>query len=241
MMPEKENIILESSTVKTHNIFIAGGTGYIGKALIPELVNNNHSVSCLVREKSINKLPSGCKPAIGNALDKNSYEKNIFPADTFIHLVGVSHPGPTKTEQFRKIDFVSLQQSMEAAVNSGIKHFIYLSIAHPAPVMQEYIEVREECEVILIRSGLKVTILRPWYVLGPGYYWPYLLIPFYKILDKIPSTSEAAKRLGLVTLNQMIQALLSSVENPSNGIKIIEVPDILKNYSQRNKELIHLT
>jgi hypothetical protein len=27
------------------------------------------------------------------------------------------------------------------------------------------------------QSGLNTTILRPWYVLGPGHYWPYLLKP----------------------------------------------------------------
>lgn len=209
------------------NVFIAGGSGYVGCALIEMLLKQNYSVHCIVREKSLNKLPKGCNPVFGNALDNNSYIKKIPSADTFVHLVGVSHPNPFKADQFRKVDLVSLQQSVDAAVASGIKHFIYLSVAHPAPLMKDYISVRIECEEILKRSELNSTILRPWYVLGPGHRWAYLLIPFYKLFEKLPSTSESAKRLGLVTLNQIVQTLFYAIKNPvGKGIRIFEVPGI---------------
>jgi len=45
--------------------------------------------------------------------------------------------------------------------------------------MKAYIAVREECEEIIQESGLNATILRPWYVLGPGHRWPYMLLPMY--------------------------------------------------------------
>jgi hypothetical protein len=47
-------------------------------------------------------------------------------------------------------------------------------------------------------------------------------------MEMIPSKAESARKLGLVTLKQMTQSLLNVVENPVNGIKIIEVPDIRK-------------
>ncbi len=231
---------MNSNGFKTGNIFIAGGSGYIGRALIPFLLNKNYSVTCLVRKESVNKLPAKSIQVIGNALDSNSYKDNIFPSDTFIHLIGVPHPSPSKAEQFRKIDLVSLKQSVEASVESGIKHFIYLSVAHPAPLMKEYIQVREECENIISNCGLNATIIRPWYVLGPGHRWPYLLIPVYKLFEKIPSTSISAHRLGLVTLNQMVLTILYSIENPVISSKrIIEVPEI-KSYSEYRAKSIAL-
>lgn len=211
---------------KRMKIFIAGGTGYIGRALIPLLIKQNHFVQCLVREKSINKLPAGCVPIFGNALDNKSYIENISLSDVFIHLVGVSHPNPSKKDQFRKIDLVSLKQSVEASAALGIKHFIYVSVAHPAPLMKDYIKVRMECEEFIHTSGLNASILRPWYVLGPGHRWPYALIPFYKLMEKIPSTAESAKRLGLVTIRQFLNKLIYIIEHPGPGIRIIEVPEI---------------
>ena len=68
----------------------------------------------------------------------------------------------------------------------------------------------------------------PWYVLGPGHRWPYLLVPMYAIARFIPSKRDVAQRLGLVTLRQMIDALVRAVEHPppTGTIRIVEVPQI---------------
>lgn len=216
-------------------IFITGGTGYIGRQLIPKLLNLSHSVKCLVREESLKKLPDKSTLVLGNALDSQTYKGKIPESDTFIHLVGVSHPSPSKKELFRKVDLVSLEQALDAALFSGIKNFIYISVAHPAPIMKDYTKVREICEEMIISSGIGATILRPWYVLGPGHRWPYLLLPFYKVLEKIPVTSESAIRLATVTLNQMVNAIIYAVANPlENKIRIVEVPEIKKLYSRKS-------
>jgi uncharacterized protein YbjT (DUF2867 family) len=217
---------MQNNSQKRMRIFVAGGTGYIGRALIPLLIKQNHFVQCLVREKSVDKLPAGCVPVFGNALDNKSYIENISLPDVFIHLVGVSHPNPSKKDKFRKVDLVSLKQSVEASAALGIKHFIYVSVAHPAPLMKDYIKVRIECEEFINVSGLSASILRPWYILGPSHRWPYVLIPFYKLLEKIPLTAVGANRLGLVTLRQITNTLLNTIRHPADGIRIIGVPEI---------------
>ncbi len=180
----------------------------------------------MVRPGSERKLPTGCKAVLGNALDASTYSPQISPADTFVQLVGVAHPSPAKASQFRAIDFVSGQEAIKAAAQSQIKHFIYLSVAHPAPMMKAYIEVRSQCEETLRQSGMDATVLRPWYVLGPGHWWPYALIPMYKLAELLPSTRAGALRLGLVTHAQMVTSLVWSVENPATGVRILEVPKI---------------
>jgi len=107
-----------------------------------------------------------------------------------------------------------------------VQHFIYVSVAHPAPVMKAYVEVRKECEAFIQASGLNATILRPWYVLGPGHRWPYALIPAYWILERLPGTRESAQRLGLVSLRDMVRALVAAVKNPCSGIRVYGVRDI---------------
>jgi len=92
--------------------------------------------------------------------------------------------------------------------------------------MKEYIAVRSECERALSDAGLDATILRPWYVLGPGHRWPYLLIAVYKIAELLPATREGALRLGLVTLEQMTCALTEAVEHPANGVRVVPVTKI---------------
>ena len=107
-----------------------------------------------------------------------------------------------------------------------MRHFVYVSVAQPAPVMRDYIAARAEAELAIRASGMDATILRPWYVLGPGRRWPLALIPIYKILELLPSTRAGAQRLGLVTDAQMNLALVRAVENPTQGVRVVEVPEI---------------
>ena len=141
----------------------------------------------------------------------------------------MAHPSPAKAEQFRTVDLASARESVSAARSAGIHHFIYVSVAHPAPVMREYIAARTEAEEAIRASGLNATILRPWYVLGPGRRWPLILLPAYWIFGALPATRESAHRLGLVTVTQMIGALAGAVEHPASGIRIFEVPQIRLN------------
>jgi uncharacterized protein YbjT (DUF2867 family) len=207
-------------------IFITGGTGYLGREVIPQLLKRGHEVRALVREGSESKLHAGCVAVNGNALDKETFAAKIAPSETFVHLVGVPRPSPAKAKQFREIDLVSIRASVPAAVEAGIKHFVYLSVAQPAPIMKAYQEVRREGEHLIRESGLRATILRPWYVLGPGHRWPYLLLPVYKAMELFPSTRESAQRLGLVTLAQMTNALLNAIETDSDGLRIYHVQQI---------------
>jgi uncharacterized protein YbjT (DUF2867 family) len=210
----------------SRNVFITGGSGFMGRRLTQELVSRGHTVRALVRPGSEKKLAAGATAVIGDALDKASYAGAVAPADTFVHLVGVSHPNPSKAEQFRQIDAQSAMIAIAAAAEAKVSHFVYVSVAQPAPVMQAYIAVRAECEQTLRASGLNATALRPWYVLGPGRRWPLLLAPMYWILERIPSTRESARRLGLLTIDEMIAALVAAVEEPAIGFRALGVPEI---------------
>jgi uncharacterized protein YbjT (DUF2867 family) len=207
-------------------VFITGGTGYLGSSLIPILLERGHRVRALVRPNSQGKVTAGCEVVSGDPLDANSYRNLIRPADTFIHLVGVPRPSPSKGEQFRAVDLVSAREAINVAAELGMRHFIYLSVAHPAPMMKSYIAVRSECEQLIHQQRLNATILRPWYVLGPGHRWPYTLLPFYKVMEWLPFTRKGAQRLGLVTLEQMVLALVEAVESPALGVRIVEVSEI---------------
>lgn len=209
-------------------VFITGGTGYIGSSLIPILAARGHKVRALVRPGSKAKLPAECEVVSGDALDANTYRQLIRPADTFIHLVGVPHPSPSKGAEFRAIDLVAAREAINACAELGMRHFIYLSVARPAPMMmmKDFIAVRAECEQLIEERHLDSTILRPWYVLGPGHRWPYALLPLYKICELLPITRAAALRLGLVTLDQLMVALIAAVESPVHGTRVVGVPEI---------------
>jgi uncharacterized protein YbjT (DUF2867 family) len=209
-------------------VFITGGTGYVGRRVIPLLLQRGHTVHALLRPGSEAKIPLGCEVVLRNALDAASYADRVQPADTLMQLVGVRHPSPSKAAEFQQIDLPSGLAAVSAAQKAGVQHSIHVSVAQPAPVTKAHIEVRAKCEEATRSSGVNATILRPWYVLGPGHRWPYLLLPLYALLEQLPATREGAQRLGLVTLEQMVTASVEAVENPSSGVRICGVSEILR-------------
>ena len=94
--------------------------------------------------------------------------------------------------------------------------------------MHAYIAARVAAEALITDSRIPATMLRPWYVLGPGHRWPYVLLPMYALLERLPATRESALRLGLVTHGQMIAALVHAVETAGSGSapRILDVPAI---------------
>jgi uncharacterized protein YbjT (DUF2867 family) len=208
-------------------VFVTGGTGYIGRPLVEALLGAGYDVRALVRPGSETKLPSGARPVVGDALASLSFARAIPQGSSLVHLVGTPHPNPAKAAEFQRVDLASIRAAVAAAGDAHVRHLVYVSVAHPAPVMKAYVAVRRDGEELVRASGVPATILRPWYVLGPGHRWPAVLVPVYAVLRRMPFTSEGADRLGLVTLDQMVAALLSAVQNPpARGVRLVEVPAI---------------
>ena len=209
-------------------VLVTGATGYIGQRLIPALLARGHAVRALARIGSRDRVPAGAEMVVGDALDPASVTAAAHAGDTLVHLVGTPHPSPAKAAQFRRVDLPSVAASVAAARDRGAAHFIYVSVAQPAPAMKAFLAVRAEGEAMIRGAGLTATFVRPWYVLGPSHRWPLLLVPFYALARAVPRTREGAIRLGLVTIDQMIAALVHAIENPppSGTARIVDVPAI---------------
>ncbi len=210
------------------DILITGGTGYIGQHVIPLLIARGHRVRVVARQSSLARVPAGAAAVSGDALNEDSIASALRPGDTVIHLVGTPHPSPTKADQFDRVDLMSIRCTVGAAKRVGIDHLVYVSVAQPAPVMAHYLWVRSLGETMIREAQISATILRPWYVLGPGHWWPKAIMPFYKVAELFPPTRAAAQRLGLVTIEEFVKALVRAVEDPPRAgrQRLLDVPAI---------------
>jgi uncharacterized protein YbjT (DUF2867 family) len=206
--------------------FVTGATGYIGSRLAAALLARGWTVRALHRPGSERRLPPGCQPVPGDALRPGTFRERIAPASTLVHLVGIAHPSPRKAREFTTVDLASIGAAVAAAAAARVEHLVYVSVAHPAPVMREYVAAREQGEALVRASGIPATIVRPWYVLGPGHRWPLILLPAYRVLELFPGTRDGARRLHPVTLSQLLAALVDAAEHPPGGIRIVEVPEM---------------
>jgi uncharacterized protein YbjT (DUF2867 family) len=210
------------------DVFVSGGTGYLGRATIGLLLDRGHDVRALTRPSSLGRVPPGAEPVIGDALDSLTFADALAATTTLVHLVGTPHPNPSKVAEFERVDLASIRSSVEAARQTPIAHIVYVSVAQPAPVMRAYVAARAKGEAAIVEARLTATILRPWYVLGPGHWWALALKPLYWLAEHVPATRSSALRIGLVSLEQMAAALVQAVEHaPATGtVRIIDVPGI---------------
>lgn len=208
-------------------VFITGGTGYIGRRLIKKLLAQGYEVTALVRKGSEQELPAGTIAIIAYPFQAASFQQYIPERAVFIQLLGVAHPSPKKTTAFKTIDLVSAKASADAALYAGVAHFIYVSVAMgESKLMKAYQDVRREGEEYCVAKGLHCTFIRPWYVLGPGHWWPLLLLPLYGIAELIPFLEEKARAKGLVTIDQMLRALVAVTGSVAIGKRVIEIAGI---------------
>ena len=148
------------------SVFITGGTGYVGRRLAEALVARGHRVRVLARAASVGRVTAGATAIVGDALAASSYVGALRCGETIVHLVGTPHPSPSKAAEFQRVDRPSIEAAVAAAMRARAAHLVYVSVAHPAPVMKAYIEVRMAGEHAIAKAGLTATIVRPWYVLA---------------------------------------------------------------------------
>jgi uncharacterized protein YbjT (DUF2867 family) len=224
--------------INRRTVFITGATGYMGTRLIKRLVEREHHVIALVRKGSEQKVPAGAEVIVGNPFDAKTFQQRIPAGSVFVQLLGVAHPSPKKAKQFRDIDLKSVKASVDAAADAGVDHFVYVSVAmEPVKFMQAYQEVRKEAEEYCLNKKLNCTFIRPWYVLGPGHWWPVLLLPVYGLAKLVPSWRKKARATGLVTIKQMLGSLVHAAEDESSPVRILEIKDIRKTGTKKLTQL----
>lgn len=136
-------------------ILVTGGTGGIGKKLIPALISSGHRISvlCRNRQKALEILPVGCRIIIGDVTDKNSILGCCEGVDIVYHLIGISgndRPSASAFEKYKRINVDGTRNIVEEAQKSGVKRFIYISsIAAMGLVKTMPISENSECNPYL--------------------------------------------------------------------------------------------
>ena len=74
-----------------HRVFVTGGTGFVGRALIQALRAEGHIVRCLVRRGSERELKGleAIERVEGDVLMPDPLADSMSSCDAVVHLVGI--------------------------------------------------------------------------------------------------------------------------------------------------------
>ena len=150
-------------------ILVTGATGYIGKRLIPLLINDGHEVICCVRDKlRVDKVyeeddnisiseADFLKP---NTL--NSIPKNIDVAFYLIHSMS------NASNDFKSLEERCAKNFKEYLETTSVNQVIYLSGITNDKYLSKHLQSRKRVEEILKSNIYATTVFKAGIIVGSG-------------------------------------------------------------------------
>ena len=216
--------------VQSPTIVIAGASGYIGRNLIKELVNDA-SIIALSRSSSKQKPGEKVTWRSCDLFSMVEIEENLSGADYAVYLVHSMLPSARLTQgNFEDMDLILADNFVQAAKKNGIKQIVYLSGLIPETEnLSRHLRSRLEVEKVLSSYGVPVTTLRAGLIVGPqGSSFPILV----KLVRRLP-VMVLPKWTNTLThpiaLSDVLIALKQCIGNQSVYNKIIDVggPEVM--------------
>ncbi len=153
-------------------VLLTGATGYIGRRLLPVLVNEGHHVVCAVRDKrrfdwedfdkDFLSHVSVVEADLENEDSLNTIPKDVEVAYYLVHSMNASYAGFAEKEQQCAQNFANYFK------DSSLKQIIYLSGIVNDKELSEHLQSRKDVEDNLKTSGVPLTVLRAAIIIGSG-------------------------------------------------------------------------
>lgn len=220
------------------NIFITGGTGFIGSHTIELLSKTNHKMTVLVRKTSdTSSLKKTNVTYIeGDLLNRESLLAGMKNCDSVIDIAGLYSFWEKDKSIYSKVNIEGTRNVMECALESGIKKVVHIStvgiFGKPAdfpfnekseigPVRySEYFRTKFEGDQIAWElyknKGLPLVVIYPVCVIGAGD--PKASGDYIKNLVncKLPGTVFRRRTFTFVSVNDVAQAIVNALEKENN-------------------------
>ncbi len=214
-------------------ILLTGVTGFVGKAIAPYFVERGYRVIGVGRR---NPEITGIEFVSISKIDRFTFWKSFLSGiDTVIHLAGRAHQmKETQDEQhlYYETNVEGSVNLAKQAVEAGVKKFVFISSlkamisdAHEEALKENFVccpvepyglsKLKAEIELRKISgsSGMKLVILRPPLMYGPGVKGNFAsLVRLVRRLPFLPLGGLTNRRslLGVMNLASAIETVITS-------------------------------
>ncbi|WP_299681619.1 SDR family oxidoreductase [uncultured Dokdonia sp.] len=149
-------------------ILLTGATGYIGKRLLPILVEQGYHVLCCVRDVKRFSPPQSLKSSITvlkiDLLDKQSLQHIPNDIDGAYYLVH----SMSSSDNYKKLELECAINFRTALEKTKVKHVIYLSGIVNEDNLSKHLSSRKDVEIELAKASYNFTALRAGIIIGSG-------------------------------------------------------------------------
>jgi len=219
-------------------ILLTGATGYIGKRLLPVLVENGHEVVCCVRDLNRFFIPQSLKLKVtaievdlSNLTLLSKIPQDIEAGYYLVH--SMAKKDYLKTELNCAINF------RESLAKTNIKHLIYLSGIVNERTLSKHLLSRRNVEQELSKGKYNFTSIRSGIIIGSGSASFEIIRDLVEKLPIMVAPKWLLTRSQPIAISDVIKILNKTLDNSKTfnknfdigGPEIISYKDILIRYS----------
>jgi len=210
-------------------ILLTGATGYIGKRLLPVLVNSGYDVVCCVRDIKRFTPPDSLKNKITviqvDLLDRETLDnipKDIDGAFYLVHSMSSS-------VDYNLLELKSAENFRDAINNTNIKHVVYLSGIINESSLSKHLESRKNVEIELSKGNYNLTTLRAGIIVGSGSASFEIMRDLIEKLPIMITPKWLNTKCQPIGISDVISILSKTILNPDTFNKDFDIggPDIL--------------
>lgn len=162
---------------------VTGGSGFLGRHLVRQLLQDGHEVRALVRREHPELEKEGAGTVEGDVLDFSSVQAAARGVEAVFHLAGAVRHRGEPTELYR-LHVEGTRHALRAAAEAGVERFVHLSSSGTIAVTEDGATIPDE------RAPYATAVVRR---------WPYYLSKIYA--EKLALEACARGKLPVVVVS----------------------------------------
>ncbi|MBC2931931.1 NAD(P)H-binding protein [Nocardioides sp. zg-1228] len=198
-------------------VLVTGATGFIGRRLVPALIDAGHDVRAMTRRPESYDGPG--EPVGADVGDRASLDEALRGVDVAIYLVhSLDDP------DFERKDADAARSFSAAAAAAGVRQIVYMGgLGHDSDELSAHLRSRREVEELLGRDGVPVTVLRAAIVVGHGGISWEMTRQLVKNLPAMVVPKWVATRTQPIAIDDVVRYLAGVVDHPDALGRVFEI------------------
>lgn len=230
-------------------IVVLGGTGFVGRHLVPRLCALGHQVTVLSRNREAQRellvLPRASVQSC-DVYSQTQLAKHLKDADVAINLIGILNEPGRNGRGFERAHVQLTQGLIAACKASNVPRLLQMSALNAGRGRSHYLRTRGLAEAAVRESGLAWTMFQPSVIFGPG---DGLFARFHALLKLAPvlPLARAGAKFAPVYVGDVVQAFARALGDPASlgqtyelyGPQVMTLAEIVR-YTARHAGLRRL-
>lgn len=211
--------------MKPGHIVILGGTGFVGRHLVPRLQRDGHRITVLSRNRDTHRelsvLP-GVRVVNADVHDPVALRGRLEGSDAAINLVGILNERGSDGSGFRKAHVELTRSLVESCIATGVPRLLQMSALRAGEGASHYLRTRGEADRIVQGSPLAWTIFRPSVIFGPGDGLFFRFASLLRIAPVLP-LARAGAMFQPVYVGDVAEAFARALVHPRTAGQVFEL------------------